>query len=261
MRKSILILSALAFGAGLAVASPTSDAVSLQTGASVISTDWNTKIAAAKAVKDSAAVVTLTAQRKAAIAEYNALHAEAVAALINDSIDEIVLDNPGAATWLIKRHLSDKNTVDGVVARVFADDAGDRALAAKLLTISNGSQAYFYHQYYASADELRALAGSPSSGIASAVGKRARDLGLLDEIVPDYYKRCLGLGLVHKGYDAWFNKRVRATWATDRAAALKLLEEEQAGIGTVSNQTPATKARIDQLRELSARFAEIIARG
>lgn len=263
MKKLTLLISALALGAGLVVAaqtvSPTAQAVNIIHAKEALAKTWDAKIAAAKAVKDTAAVATIAAERKSAIAAYNDAHKAEVAALIG-SIDEIALNNPGTAAQLIKQHLAVKNAVDGVTPATFDQNEADRALAARLLDLSTGSQAYFYFQYYASADELRSRPGTSSVQLVQAIGKRARALDIYAEVIPALYQKSLGMGLVNKGYDTWFNQKVRALWKTDRAAALKLLEEEQAGIGTLSYQTTASKARLEQLRELSARFAEIIAR-
>ncbi|EIP99330.1 hypothetical protein OpiT1DRAFT_03844 [Opitutaceae bacterium TAV1] len=259
MRKSILILSAFAFGAGL-YASPTSDAVALQKTANDLASGYSTQIAAAKAIKDASAVSTLTAANKAAALALRAEQAPVVTELLN-SIDEIGENNPATAAWLIQRHLSEKNFVDGVTPPVYVQDADDIALAARLKTLGTGSSRWYYYQWYGTAEELAAFPGTNSAGVVAAVGKRAKQLGITDTVIPALYQKSLGLGLVANGYNAWFNAKVRTTWKTDRPAALKLLEEEQAGIGTLTNQTPATKARLEQLRELSARFAEIIARG
>ncbi|EIP99446.1 hypothetical protein OpiT1DRAFT_03963 [Opitutaceae bacterium TAV1] len=260
MKKIMILIPALAFGASLVIASPTSDAVALQKAANDLASGYSTQIAAAKAIKDAAAVSTLTAANKAAALALRAEQAPVVAELIG-SIDEIGENNPATAAWLIQRHLSERNFVDGATPPVYVQDSDDIALAAKLKTLGTGSARWYYYQWYGTADELAAFPGTNSAGIVAAIAKRAKQLGITDTVIPALYQRSLGLGLVSNGYNAWFNKRVRSVWATDRAAALKLLEEEQAGIGTLTSQTPATKARLEQLRELSARFAEIIARG
>ncbi|RRJ98263.1 hypothetical protein Ga0100231_004925 [Opitutaceae bacterium TAV4] len=266
MMKKLMLITALVFAGSLfaaaPVAAPTAQAVALNQAADAVAKSYDAQIAAAKVAQNKEAVATLAAQRKAAILAHNLAHKAEVAALITEHIDEIASNNPGAATSLIKRHLTIKNTgADGVVAAVFAQDDSDRALAAKLLEISNGSQSYYYYQYYATAEELRALPGSNSANIASAVARRAKQLGITSEIFPAYYEKSIGLGLVTKGYDTWFNQLVRTTWRTNRAAALKLLEEEQAGIGTLINKGTDAQKRIDNLRELAARFDEIIKRG
>ncbi|WP_043585378.1 hypothetical protein [Geminisphaera colitermitum] len=261
MKKSIIITALAIFGAGLAFASSTSEAVALNQAADAVAKSYDAQIAAAKVAQNKEAVATLTAQRKAAILAHNLEHKAEVAALIADHINEISENNPGVASTLIKRHLTLKNTdADGVVASVFAQDADDRALAARLLTLGTGKQAYFYYQYYATAAELADLPGTDSPGVASAVARRAKALGITEQIFPAFYQRSIGKGLVSAGYDRFFNNLVRATWNTNRAAALKLVQDEEAAIATLPAdlRTAAAKKRKDDVREIGAHLAEKI---
>ncbi|RRJ96857.1 hypothetical protein Ga0100231_024120 [Opitutaceae bacterium TAV4] len=266
MKKYILLIAALAFGVGLFAAapaeqSPTAQAVALNQTVAAITKDWDGKLALAKIAKDTAAVKALSLQRKASLAEHNAATADVVAALINDHIDEISANNAGAAATLIKRHLLNKNTVDGVAATVFDQNDADKALAARLLTLSKGSQSYFYYGKYATEAEIRDLPGTGSSAIVSAVATRIRDLGLGNDVLIGLYEKSARQGLVTKGYNAWFDKKINAMYFTNRAGALKLAEDEHSGIITAYADKPTPQSVTDRgeaLRKIAAYWREQI---
>lgn len=225
---------------------------------------YETKISTAKVAKDPAAVTALSAEKKARTREWSAANNPAIAALIPD-IDEIADNNPGMAAWVIKSVLTEKNrdVETGTVATIFAQNDADKALAAKLSNIGNRTHAYFYYSFYADASEIDTLPGSPMPALAAAVVRRASALDALGTLVPAYYRRSLGLGLVTNHYNSWFNALYRATWKTDRPAALTLLQNEQNGIASLDSKlkNKITEKRVEELRLLAARAAEIIAQG
>lgn len=237
MKKTILIISACVFGAGLAFASPTSDAVALN----------RAKVDLVASLKTAS-----HAERITKVNEWSATHAADVAALIPD-IDEIAENNPAIAAWVIRQHLVTKNTVDGVEAKVF--DQADRSLAAKLLSLSGAD---FYYARYATAEELAAADGTSSYVLYVAVIRRSKSLGNYADVYPSYSAKCLGKGQVSAAYITWFNSHVKAVARTDKAAALKLLENEQTAVSLRNDQGSKNVVdRIEVLRKQIALLKEI----
>ncbi|WP_043588425.1 hypothetical protein [Geminisphaera colitermitum] len=256
MKKYILIISALVFGAGLVNATPVETGLALHTSYTDLYAAGNAKIKLATIAGDRAALATAKAEHVAAIKGWRVANTAALEALVPD-VDSIAESNPSVATWIIKAVLTARNTDEaGVTAKVFAQDDSDKALAAKLLTISKGGQGYFYVQNYASADELRVLEAG-SSGLYTAALRRARDLGIIAEFAPQWNARHLGTGLTANTYVAWFNQHVKQLARSDSDGALRVLSNEVNSVSLLPAQTKATADRIEILRKQIALLKEV----
>ncbi|WP_043588085.1 hypothetical protein [Geminisphaera colitermitum] len=257
MKKYILIISALVFGASLVnAATPVETGLARYTSYNDLYAAGNAKISLAKVAGDKDAIRTAQAEHKTAIANWRAANAATLESLIPD-VDSIADSNPGVATWIIKAVLTARNTDEaGVTAKVFAQNAADIDLARKLLTIAKGGQGYFYVQYYATAAELRALEAG-NSGVYGAALRRARDLGITADFAPQWNALHLGTGLTANTYVSWFNSHVKQLARTNKDAALKVLGDEQTAVSLLPAQTTATNKRIEELRKQIALLKEV----
>ncbi|WP_043589080.1 hypothetical protein [Geminisphaera colitermitum] len=254
MRKTILIISALALGASLAfAATPAQTCMTLKTAYDDIYADGQAKIRKARASDDRAAIRAAGLENKAAIQSWRAGNIAALDALVSD-VEDIGEVNPGLATWLIKTVLGHRNTdAEGNLAKVFDQNDADRLLASKLLVLSKGSQSYYYIQYYATANELAALEGSDSTAVFAAALKRANDLGIYADFLPAWNQKHLGKGQLSATYVRWFNQQVRNILAPNTDAARKeaidYLLAEFNGVISLGGSTPSITQRRDKLRE------------
>ncbi|WP_043582624.1 hypothetical protein [Geminisphaera colitermitum] len=233
MKKLMLLISGLALGASLATAATPAQVEQAKALAS--SRNAITKMPISTPAEKAA--------RKAAVAQWDAANAESVAALI-PLVDEL----PAASgSFLIKYTLTARNTVDGVIVSPFKRDPADLALAAKLN--APGLDRVFYYKHYATAEEIAALPGGNSAGMADAVSQRTLHLDAPD-LLDGYFTRCLAEGLYQRHYNNWFDNKVANLVITKKDAEAARLCKEEAFVLNQKHpvKTPALTERLKTLR-------------
>ncbi len=260
MNKFIILLTALALGAGLycQAATPVADGLALYNDYDAIVENSNARLKTATIAGDSAAIAAAKADRVAAIAAWRTAHLEKVQSLV-PAIDDIAAANPGVASWIIKYTLASKNLdpATGKASANFAQNDADAALARKIIDIGSGIQAYFYYQYYATADELAALPASSSLNMYQAALRRAKQLDIYADFAPAWNAKHLGVGIVSSTYTTWFNRHVKGIARTNKDAAIELMAKEQTAVSLLKSQTAATNKRIEELRKQIALLKEV----
>ncbi|AHF92493.1 hypothetical protein OPIT5_29260 [Opitutaceae bacterium TAV5] len=235
MKKIMIIIPALVFGASLAIAAELSDFA--QSIADLQASRVEVNRLPTKTRADRLA-------RQAAIDAWDAANAATVEAAI-PQIDALIAERPNLGGFVIWYHLGQKNK-DATAAKIaWQQNPEDRALAAKLLAVS--SHAHNYIRRYATAAEIAALPGSSGVSFATAVVGRAAELGQ-PELVTDYYTRCLAKGLITTGYNAWFDQKlIDLAAAGKEAEGVRLARVEALAVNKLKT-TPAQEARLVKLR-------------
>ncbi|EIQ01635.1 hypothetical protein OpiT1DRAFT_00207 [Opitutaceae bacterium TAV1] len=235
MKKTILIISAFALGASLAIAAELSDFA--QSIADLQASRVEVTRLPNKTRADRLA-------RQAAIDAWDAANGATVTAAV-DNVDALIAERPNLGGFAIWYSLTTKNAEATAAKIAWPQDPEDKALAAKLLTVS--SHAHNYIRRYATAGEIAALPGSSSANFATAVVGRAAELGQPD-LVTDYYARCLGKGLVTAGYNKWFDQKlIDLASAGKEAEGVRLARVEALAVNALKT-TPAQEQRLIKLR-------------
>jgi hypothetical protein len=174
-------------------------------------------------------------------------NAAAVANLL-PQIDAIFSEDAASGAFLIRYTLNTRNTPPGTtrVVTPFKRDAADLALAAKLKDVTAGASNVYYIRFYATPEEIALLPGSRSAAIAEAVKSRSVQLET-PAIADAYFSKCLGLGLLQRAYNTWFDAKVTALVAAGKDAEVaRLAKTESVALnGTKEGKTPAQIVPID----------------